>query len=54
MNAEAFRITSPNLQELDLSSNPNMITPIMKSLSQTFNRIHYLNLSKCVLFPDKK
>ncbi|CAD8108981.1 unnamed protein product [Paramecium primaurelia] len=46
---ELFEIKCANLRELDFSCNPQIIMPILKSLSQQYNRLEYLNLNNCQL-----
>ncbi|CAD8198342.1 unnamed protein product [Paramecium pentaurelia] len=46
---ELFEIKCANLREIDFSCNPQIIMPILKSLSKQYNRLEYLNLNNCQL-----
>ncbi|CAD8212492.1 unnamed protein product [Paramecium pentaurelia] len=46
---DCFEIKCTNLKELDFSYNPQIMLPILESLSKQYNRIEYLNLNACGL-----
>ncbi|CAK69067.1 unnamed protein product (macronuclear) [Paramecium tetraurelia] len=46
---DCFEIKCTNLKELDFSSNPSIMQPILESLCKQYNRLEYLNLNACGL-----